>query len=956
MSRGIFQSTSGEDLSRFGLFVFLFCFVPLFIGCFLGEYSLTLEENHRRQRAAEALEEDLSSILRQNDPKNFVQGKFARFCRQLFGRPVTPKRITKLHAAAEKKWEFAFDLYVFNNEGSLVTPTSLNLRSRFVLQKVWDNLVCTPRFRADDQVRYKKAMSLLLGSDFYLPYLSAREGKLVILRAKGEDGYIFWRKDESSRFAGTILVAWKIPDHEKILATFTRRRPYRQISLIGCRGRNSCRSFWETIPGIAQMPIPGLFAEIGRKWVFEKGILWFQTTFGDLNLFAARTQQGLELGDQKKRLRVMVLLFGIFLVGFWFRWLILKRDLYISIRLKLVLLFLFSLIVPLMGVSFLSYRMLLDREEVLVQEQIKAAKEALETVDREFLADIDNHIKLFRDLRNDPDIKGNPDRMLARAVKLIAEEKLIRYEVRDVAGNILLTTEDQKAFTGLVNVFEAMAKTCTERYLPERWAQLKEKPKKTFDMVTRMVMESPEMGFAHVMDRPDQVHTLHFGTNHMIWYWDVFADPGSPQAFITFTQNYQFAIAWYLKSRLTRRFGPFRLFAWWSDFDTWYPKGFQPNDAMENLMDRSRISLQPVSSRLTWEGQPCYAVCLPGINLKMHGLMALFSEAEITRQIASLRRSIFWGMLIALLVALITGVALAENFLGPIQELSKGMGALAERRTSHRVPIRDLDELGDLSHFFNKMMEDLKEIHMARIVQEALLPGKLPELPGYRIDMINISASDLGGDYYDVLRMKDGRLLLVIGDVTGHGVSSALLMAMAKVVVFEFAEAGQGEIIRLMQSLNELIFRILKRKKLMTFFAAMLEPETGRLIYSNAGHPFSFLRSANGTCRMLTMIRKPLGFSVTGKGSAFITQEEFLGPGDFLFVYTDGLVESQDPQGNSYSYDRLDLKLRETRETMAKDINHEVLLDVYRFRGSEENLDDDLTFGVLRRNGPNDER
>lgn len=277
--------------------------------------------------------------------------------------------------------------------------------------------------------------------------------------------------------------------------------------------------------------------------------------------------------------------------------------------------------------------------------------------------------------------------------------------------------------------------------------------------------------------------------------------------------------------------------------------------------------------------------------------------------------------------------------------MSLGITALRERRTRYRVPVLSRDELGDLAVLFNRMIEDLGEMELARVVQESLIPSEMPKVAGYEIDLVNITASDLGGDYCDALRMKDGRLLVLIGDVTGHGVSSALLMAMAKAAVFQFSEESR-ELIDLMNSLNKLIYRLLKRKKLMTFFAGVIEPLTGRLTYANAGHPFPLVHRADGGVEELKDVHLPLGLSDTR--TRFVAHEIVLNPGDTLVMFTDGLAEAMNAAGEMFTYDRLEALVGELPDLSAHDVRERLVEEFRRHHQSPE-LDDDLTLVILKR-------
>ncbi|HNV72446.1 MAG TPA: PP2C family protein-serine/threonine phosphatase, partial [Candidatus Ozemobacteraceae bacterium] len=211
------------------------------------------------------------------------------------------------------------------------------------------------------------------------------------------------------------------------------------------------------------------------------------------------------------------------------------------------------------------------------------------------------------------------------------------------------------------------------------------------------------------------------------------------------------------------------------------------------------------------------------------------------------------------------------------------------------------------------------------------------------VALVNLAAADLGGDYCDVVRTRNGQVLFVIGDVTGHGVSSALLMAMAKAMVFRFAEEG-GELGRFLERLNRMVFRVLHRKKMMTFFACLLDPAEGVLTYSTAGHPYPIVVRANGTLERLRLIHSPLGFR--DPCEPFVVQTDRLLPGDLLFLYTDGILEARNADGEYFGKQRLEEILRRTSSVNPAAVRESVVQSVQAF---QQMADDDLTLLAVKR-------
>src|SRR5947209_12117950 len=138
-----------------------------------------------------------------------------------------------------------------------------------------------------------------------------------------------------------------------------------------------------------------------------------------------------------------------------------------------------------------------------------------------------------------------------------------------------------------------------------------------------------------------------------------------------------------------------------------------------------------------------------------------------------------------------------------------------------------------------------QELRTARNIQHTFLPKDVPELPGWQLVPYYQPAREVGGDFYDFLPFEDGRLGLVIGDVTDKGIPAALVMTATRTMLRTAAQekASPGEVL---SRVNDLLYTEIPAKMLVTCFYAILDPESGRISYANAGHDLPYLRQKEG--------------------------------------------------------------------------------------------------------------
>jgi serine phosphatase RsbU (regulator of sigma subunit) len=235
-----------------------------------------------------------------------------------------------------------------------------------------------------------------------------------------------------------------------------------------------------------------------------------------------------------------------------------------------------------------------------------------------------------------------------------------------------------------------------------------------------------------------------------------------------------------------------------------------------------------------------------------------------------------------------------------------------------------------------------QELHVARRIQQASLPEAVPELEGWEISPNYRPAREVGGDFYDFLELEDGRLGLVVGDATGKGVPAALVMSSTRSMLRALARASNspGEVL---EQVNELLVSDIPANMFVTSFYAILDPESGRLRYANAGHDLPYLHR-NGEAEELRARGMPLGLM---PGMSYEEKEIELDVGEGVFFYSDGLVEAHDPKGEMFGFPRLRALIAEHAEEGS--LGEFLMEELYSFVGEGWEQEDDITLLTLKR-------
>jgi sigma-B regulation protein RsbU (phosphoserine phosphatase) len=192
------------------------------------------------------------------------------------------------------------------------------------------------------------------------------------------------------------------------------------------------------------------------------------------------------------------------------------------------------------------------------------------------------------------------------------------------------------------------------------------------------------------------------------------------------------------------------------------------------------------------------------------------------------------------------------------------------------------------------------ELQEARRIQLGLFPSESPEVPGFAIDGRCIPSREVGGDWFDYLPLADGRLGVILADVSGKGLAAALLMSSARSMLRLLAEDGKppGEVLR---RLNRSLVRDLPASRFVTMVYGVLDPARRRFAFANAGHPHPLLVDAGGGRFLATETGLPLGI----QDGAFAERELELPLQSRLVLFSDGLSEALSPSGEEYGAARI---------------------------------------------------
>ena len=364
--------------------------------------------------------------------------------------------------------------------------------------------------------------------------------------------------------------------------------------------------------------------------------------------------------------------------------------------------------------------------------------------------------------------------------------------------------------------------------------------------------------------------------------------------------------------------------------------------------------LEPFTERIVpprafWHGivrireEPYLLSLLRGPRLMVYHLGLICPlKGMIAREAAGRKRMALLGLMMGFLLVVLVG-RLRAGILLPVERLMRGVQAMEARRYDFRVAMETGDEWEAVASAFNASLEGLADLALAGVVQQKLLPAADVTSPGWVFRGRSAMMETVGGDYYDALPMTGEKLAFIFGDVSGHGVAAALVMAMAKSGFASQIALGQDSPARLLEDLNRLFLRTIKKRMAMTCLVGMVDRE-GAVTMAVAGQ-IPPLVDGSATGLPVVPPCPPLGMPWK---KAPDEVRLALVPGNSLVFYSDGAVFLEDPAGEYLGFARFEAAVGQNGPAHRPEFLERMEQTFRVFSGAAPRTDD-VTLAVLSR-------
>ncbi len=586
----------------------------------------------------------------------------------------------------------------------------------------------------------------------------------------------------------------------------------------------------------------------------------------------------------------------------------------LSIKYRIIGIFTMASIFPVLMTAVIGSSLLSDKQSVIEKNILSESLDTIYNIEaqREVLLEQTKKVSVaLREKVKEAYLNNKPtdaEMFYNTLSEYSINPSLCRLDVRDSEINTLFTMDDRETQGG-ANIFDLICRLVLKLYCPDRASKISMKVSPA-ELVSESVLSTDELGFATLIRKRNEQFIFRVGAFPTTWYWDIYPELASGPAFICVTTQMITTFSQHIKDYINSL--PIRkdniqlaVFVNNPHFGNSLitPHTNLPQESIINIAIAAFDTNKVLFRSINIEGKPYWITAKHEKQVNSHVFMNIISKKERLAVLEPFKWQLTIIGIFAMTISLFGAWFITNLIILPVGDLSKGILAIRNRIKDFSIPVRRNDELGELAKAFNKVISEFDELEYGKIVQDSLLPPGPPQIEGYDIAFFTISATDLAGDYHDTVTLEDGRISIILGDVSGHGISASLAMAMAK-ATFNYAKSQKVKFPEeFMDMLNIMFNKELKpRNKLMTLISMALTPETGEVIFDNAGQSYpAYYTASTQTCEEIKMPSLPLGGMKKRKKKPITKMME---PGDAFIFYTDGMIEASAANGEMFGYER----------------------------------------------------
>ena len=626
-----------------------------------------------------------------------------------------------------------------------------------------------------------------------------------------------------------------------------------------------------------------------------------------------------------------------------------------SIRYRVMGIFAMASFFPVIMAFIIGTSVLSDKQTVIEKAIFTESLAGINDLENQINVVLENTELMAKDLREAIKYEKPTVELFYKYLdKYAISHDLTRLDVRDSEIKTIFSMDDREIHS-VAEIMDLISRLVLKLHNPERLnsRSLQISPA---ELVSESVLSTDQIGLATLIRQRNKQWFFKVGHFPTTWYWDIYPDLASGPAFLCVTTQLITTFSKQIEDYLsvshvasdslqlyTQMSVPYFFHKIRPDYAN------LPEEQLLNIANMAFETNKVVFRTINFNDKPYWVTAKHETNVSSHIFLHLISQEDRLKVLEPFKLQLVCCGIFALFISLLGAWYITNLIILPVGDLTDGISAIRKRIKGFSIPVRREDEFGKLAVAFNEVIDDLEELEYGKFIQESLLPAMPIEVEGFDIAYFHLSATDLAGDYHDDAKLDDGRSVIILGDVSGHGISASLVMAMAK-ATFNYAKSKKVQFPEeALDMLNTMLNKETKsRNKLMTLISAVINPETSEVIFDNGGQSYPcYYTAETQQCEEIVMPSLPLGGMKKRKHKAIT---KVMKPGDAFIFYTDGIIECSAENGEMFGYERFyklftDLMKNNKRASEALAVLHQSFED-FREQGPRA---DDVTMIIVKK-------
>ena len=862
--------------------------IAIFIGIFSTLNSwLKLKDNELKNELLENRIATTEKLTAEANQKYFIVNKILPLLK--FICETNDADIIEIQKEYLKNYDLDISIYLFDNKGNLEATAPKKAPNQWLIKNLFPLLIERNLNKVSEGSRLlDKKIEFTFGYGKNLVSIRDNPEKIINTVSSGKECFFTWSNRNNK---GILIFGNRLPESHKILDLALKKINKDKNIILAGKLQDFPKTEQELISSQAHNYISQKSLDYGiydnKEWYFstDKDGDRFYTSYKLTSNIYSRTINYL------KGLFIIIVTLTI----------LLSSDLFTTINLSLKqivkLLFLASSIIPFAAISSMNLDSIKTYSDLYKNELKSAMEERISKI----IQDFDKYINLCSNKITDLTEPENNIYNLEEIEKSISEEFVnSKFSARNSACEIIYSNFPAYS-SGQESLFKSIGRQFLKRHNIEK---LNEKEYKGNPFSDEIVTKD-DLGIIALTNYPNKLQYFYNQSFRMLVYIKILPKDSVESALFFIFLDLLKTNSEYIKSidprTLIFNHQQIKLAAFNPLEFKWIISPSSKNDIFLEQAKATFIKSKPTFRIIKINGENYYSFCIS--NSETNGIcyQGYISLEKLEREIRNRKFYINFSAVIALILFVSIIYWIMTQLITPLTDLETGVKALEKQKYEVRIPVPEgNDELVHLFKEFNFMMGENYDMQLAKNVQEALITNDFPQPNGYTIIGRSFPLNNLGRDCLSTFELKDGKILFLIGDLTGYKFGAAILVAFVRSITFNWCQRNEQNPITLCSAIDKM-FRDNKMKKtFIGLICGIFNPLDNKISFVTRGHSFPLFIRKNGTFEWIGHPSLPLGI---GHKKESILQETELLPGDRMFCFTSGLIEIKCHGGLTTGYE-----------------------------------------------------